>query len=87
LLLAEVKGSHLKTLQRVAMQIPRFRATLQSTDALYIRVMEFVRQTFQDEKTKQVTVSGLILAGNDKLHQKLHENFPKELKDKVCEIS
>jgi len=86
LLLARVKGSHLQTLQRVAMQIPRFRATLQSTDSLYIRVMEFVRQTFQDEKTKQVNVSGLILAGNDKLHQRLNETLPKELKDKVLKV-
>ncbi len=47
-------------LQRVAMQIPRFRATLQSTDQLTVRVVDFLRQMFVDEKTKQLTVAVCI---------------------------
>ena len=51
------QGGNNTVLQRVAMQIPRFRATLQSTDQLTVRVVDFLRQMFVDEKTKQLTVA------------------------------
>jgi len=86
LILTRIKGSHNDVVQRVAMQIPRFRVTNQDTGTLMSRVIEFLYANYTDEKSKKLNVEGLVLAGNNKLHERLAEVLPKDLHERVVAV-
>jgi peptide subunit release factor 1 (eRF1) len=82
LIFARICGPKIEVLQRVSMQIPRYRSTFHAEDSLMKKAVEFLQQTYTDETTKKLTIASLILAGDEahKLHHKLLEALPAGLK-------